>query len=278
MIRRAQRVDGAGMSRIARPDPWSQRLCRWSTTAARVRPGPGERMPESARGANTGQPGARDGPVPYPGLLGGAARRRGLRGSGAEDWYGSGPSARGTAVDPYGRHRPVHQCLMEFKTAVPARRCLPRRRAGQDLPMGVISPLVQHLRLEPHPEGGWFRRTWQTVPEALMDTSRGSRPCATAIYYLLHPGETSRWHRVRSDELWLWHRGGPLTLRVGGTGTTPDKEPAATVVGPDIESGQQPQFLVPSNVWQTATPAGDEPTLVSCVVAPGFDYDDLELL
>ncbi|MFI5828578.1 cupin domain-containing protein [Streptomyces sp. NPDC051578] len=144
--------------------------------------------------------------------------------------------------------------------------------------MGEISPLVQHLGLEPHAEGGWFRRTWQTGPEAVPDERRGLRPCATGIYYLLHPGETSRWHRVRSDELWLWHRGGPLTLHLGGTATTPDEEPTAAVLGPDIENGQQPQLLVPAEVWQTATPTGDEPTLVSCVVAPGFHPHDLDIL
>ncbi|MDQ0791704.1 cupin domain-containing protein [Streptomyces sp. B1I3] len=144
--------------------------------------------------------------------------------------------------------------------------------------MGDTSPLVQHLGLEPHAEGGWFRRTWQTGPAAVPAKSRRPRPFATGIYYLLHPGETSRWHRVRSDELWLWHLGGPLTLRLGGTGTTPGKKVTAAMLGPDIEKGQQPQLLVPGDVWQTATPAGDEPTLVSCVVAPGFDPHDLEIL
>ncbi|NYE44495.1 cupin domain-containing protein [Streptomyces fulvorobeus] len=29
---------------------------------------------------------------------------------------------------------------------------------------------------------------------------------------------------------------------------------------------------------QTAEPGGDEPVLVSCVVAPGFDFADLKML
>ncbi|MYT19344.1 cupin domain-containing protein [Streptomyces sp. SID7760] len=143
--------------------------------------------------------------------------------------------------------------------------------------MDVISPLVASLGLEPHPEGGWFRRTWQTGPQAARGSRDGTRPCATGIYYLLHPGEVSRWHRVRSDEMWLWHRGGALTLRLGGDATAPE-EADATVLGPDVENGQQPQFLVPAGVWQTAAPAGDEPVLVTCVVAPGFDYEDFEML
>ncbi len=38
------------------------------------------------------------------------------------------------------------------------------------------------------------------------DGYEGPRNAATAIYFLLHPGEQSRWHVVRSDELWFWHR------------------------------------------------------------------------
>ncbi|MFF3981139.1 cupin domain-containing protein [Streptomyces sp. NPDC001828] len=142
--------------------------------------------------------------------------------------------------------------------------------------MSEISDLVTLLRLEPHPEGGWFRETWRTGPSAVPEGYPGPRSFATGIYYLLHPGEMSRWHRVRSDELWLWHRGGPLTLRLGGTSATAAEE-SAMVLGPDVASGARPQLLVPGGTWQSAEPAGDEPVLVSCVVAPGFDVEDFHM-
>ncbi|WP_328306696.1 cupin domain-containing protein [Streptomyces sp. NBC_00442] len=142
--------------------------------------------------------------------------------------------------------------------------------------MSEISDLVALLGLEPHPEGGWFRETWRTGPSAVPDGYPGRRPFATGIYFLLHPGEASRWHRVRSDELWLWHRGGPLTLRLGGGAATPGTESVA-VLGPDIASGQLPQLLVPAGAWQSAEPVGAEPVLLSCVVAPGFDFEDFEM-
>jgi predicted cupin superfamily sugar epimerase len=82
---------------------------------------------------------------------------------------------------------------------------------------------------------------------------------------------------VRSDELWFWHSGGPLELRLGGSAKTPG-EGGIALLGPDLAAGQRPQVLVPAGVWQTAVPAGDEPVLVSCVVAPGFDYADFRLL
>ena len=91
-----------------------------------------------------------------------------------------------------------------------------------------------------------------------------------AIYFLLCPGERSAWHVVRSDELWLWHAGGPLTLRLGGSGAAPD-EGAAITLGGDVADGQQPQAMVPGGTWQSALPAGRAPALVSCVVSPGFD-------
>ncbi len=60
----------------------------------------------------------------------------------------------------------------------------------------------------------------------------GPRAAATASLLPAVPGETSTWHTVRSDELWLWHRGGPLDLLLGGDGEAPDAEGAVTVWAP----------------------------------------------
>lgn len=105
----------------------------------------------------------------------------------------------------------------------------------------------------------------------------GPRCAATAIYYLLCPEERSRWHVVRSDELWLWHLGGPLTLRLAGAGDQPSAETEVVTLGGRVAGGQSPQVLVPGGVWQSAEPAEDLPVLVSCVVAPGFDFADFRL-
>ncbi|MFF3314621.1 cupin domain-containing protein [Streptomyces sp. NPDC003035] len=150
-----------------------------------------------------------------------------------------------------------------------------------DAPVGGeasrTSELVARLGLEPHVEGGWFRRTWVTEPQAVPDGYAETRPFATGIYFLLHPGEVSRWHRVRAEELWLWHRGGPLILRLGGNGNAPEVTDVL-VLGPEVEHGEQPQVRVPAGVWQTAETKGAEPVLVSCVVVPGFDFQDFEML
>ena len=81
---------------------------------------------------------------------------------------------------------------------------------------------------------------------------------------------------VRSDEIWLWQFGGPLTLRLGGDGADPVEQTGVTL-GPDLIAGQQLHALVPGGVWQSAEPAGSRPVVVSCVVAPGFEYADFRL-
>jgi predicted cupin superfamily sugar epimerase len=134
------------------------------------------------------------------------------------------------------------------------------------------------LDLAPHPEGGWYRETWRAGPESRPAGYPGPRAAATGIYFLLIPGEESAWHRVRSDEAWLWHSGGPLTLLDGGDGDRPAAPPTATALGPDLASDQLPQHVIPAGHWQSARPAAGEEVLVSCVVSPGFDFADFTLL
>ncbi len=133
------------------------------------------------------------------------------------------------------------------------------------------------LDLAPNPEGGWFRRTWASDvtinPSALPSDYAGPRSAGTAILFLLMPGQQSAWHTVRSAELWLHHRGSPLLIDFGA-----ERSGATTaVLGSDLLAGEQPQLVVPARHWQRARPRDDEPSLVSCVVVPGFDYADLTL-
>ena len=137
--------------------------------------------------------------------------------------------------------------------------------------------LAEQLDLAPHPEGGWYRETWRADTTVRPTGYDGDRATATAIYFLLQPGERSRWHVVRSAELWLWHAGGPLRLGLGGTGPAP-AEATEVLLGVDLAAGQRPQVVIPGGTWQSAEPAGDDPVLVSCVVSPGFDFADFRLL
>jgi len=123
----------------------------------------------------------------------------------------------------------------------------------------VTRPAVaERLDLRPHPEGGWFRRTW-TSPA----TTEAGRAAATAILFLLTPGERSAPHVVNADELWLWHGPGTLALLIGSE---------RTLLGPG-----QPQVLVPAGARQATEPVDDE-VLVSCVVSPGFEWSGFRLM
>jgi hypothetical protein len=127
------------------------------------------------------------------------------------------------------------------------------------------------LDLAPHPEGGWYRETWRSGPESVPDGYPGPRAAATVIYFLLTPGEESAW-------VWLWHAGGPLTMLDGGDGDQPAEEPRIVTLGPGLTTGQVPQHVIPGGHWQAARPAAPVEVLVSCVVAPGFDFEDFTLL
>lgn len=147
--------------------------------------------------------------------------------------------------------------------------------SGREVPRSE-HPLVATLGLQAHPEGGWYRQTWRSGVSVEPAGYPGPRAAATGIHFLLAAGEASRWHRVRSDELWLWQGLGPLRLWLGGSGEAPAPGTDA-VVGPDPTAGQALQALVPAGVWQAAEPVTEAGALVACVVAPGFDFADFEL-
>ncbi|XKK41806.1 cupin domain-containing protein [Nocardiopsis sp. ARC36] len=135
------------------------------------------------------------------------------------------------------------------------------------------SATAELLDLLPHPEGGWYRPTWRAGTQVRPEGRPGPRSTATGITFLLGPREESRWHRLRSEEMWAFHRGGPLWLELGGRGDSPVSEGGA-VLGPAIERGEHLQFVVPRDTWQTARPLSEEEVLVGCFVSPGFDFAD----
>jgi predicted cupin superfamily sugar epimerase len=131
--------------------------------------------------------------------------------------------------------------------------------------MGVRE-IIRLLDMKRHPEGGWYAETDRSYG------AEGTRAQSTAIYYLLEAGELSAWHVVDATEYWFWHAGGPLALSLTDDGIT-----ARSVrLGADLRAGQRPQAVVPKGVWQTAETLGAY-TLVSCVVAPGFEFSGFQL-
>lgn len=131
--------------------------------------------------------------------------------------------------------------------------------------------IIQKLKLQPHPEGGFYKETYRC--EQKITTPRGERNVSTAIYYLLEDKDKSHFHRIKSDELWFFHQGQPLEII-----SIQDNKVHTILLGNNLEKGEVPYAMIPANCW-FASHIKDESgfVLVSCTVAPGFDFSDFEM-
>ncbi|MCY1271730.1 hypothetical protein D9M68_219050 [compost metagenome] len=127
--------------------------------------------------------------------------------------------------------------------------------------------LIRELQLEPHPEGGFYRRVFESATRL-----PGGRAAVSSIFFLLLQGGASRWHRVDADEAWHFYEGDPLELLVAES----PAEVRRQVLGP-VAEGSLPQRTVSAHAWQAARCLGAY-TLVGCNVAPGFEFAGFRLL
>lgn len=127
--------------------------------------------------------------------------------------------------------------------------------------------LKRLLALEPHVEGGHYRRIYESTSSVAFGDEQRKRPMATSIYYLLCASEISHWHRIDADEIWHWYEGDPIEmLRFDPR----DQQLARHRLGP-VSDDSAPVFVVPAGSWQAARPLG-EYALVGCTVAPGYEW------
>lgn len=141
-----------------------------------------------------------------------------------------------------------------------------------------VSDLIRRLRLEPHPEGGYYRETYRSpgvIPHAALPPAfGGARAYATAIYFLLEAGGFSAFHRLQSDECWHFYQGVGLDIYV----LEPTGGLTIIRLGADGQHGDVFQAVVPAGRWFASRPAQPEGyALVGCTVAPGFDFADFEM-
>ena len=130
--------------------------------------------------------------------------------------------------------------------------------------------LIHELNLIPHPEGGFYRETFRSK-EVLKDINRN---LVTAIYFLLQSEDISHFHLIKSDEHWFFHAGSPLVVH------TLDKNGHHKhLVGLELNKGETPHFIVPKNtIFGSQVLEKNSYSLVSCLVCPGFDFADFELI
>ncbi len=131
---------------------------------------------------------------------------------------------------------------------------------------------IDKLNLAEHPEGGYYISSFRSADEmAVRDVTR---PIYTSIYFLLRSQDISHLHRLKSDELWYYHAGSPLTVHM----IYPDGTYEAKKLGLNMEAGEVPQVAVPKNtIFGSSVEDTNTFSLVGCMVAPGFDFADFEL-
>jgi len=131
---------------------------------------------------------------------------------------------------------------------------------------------IKHLDLQPHPEGGYYREVFRSEEQVVRAASTELKQACTSIYYLLECEDFSAFHRIASDELWYFHKGDPLLIHAIG-----ETSGHAVYELSDAPSGSL-SIAIKAGFWFAAEiPSKAGFTLVSCAVAPGFEFSEFEM-
>ena len=140
-----------------------------------------------------------------------------------------------------------------------------------------IAELVEHLDLEQHIEGGYFRQTFKPQNGHVISTDGGDRVTMTSIYYLLtSDSPIGHFHKNTSDLVHYFHAGDPITYYL----IYPDGRLETKVLGANVLAGDSFQLVVKGGVWKASaiSPNGiNGYGLIGEAVAPGFEYTDMQL-
>jgi len=130
---------------------------------------------------------------------------------------------------------------------------------------------INKLQMTAHPEGGFYKETYRSADE--IETAMGTRIISTAIYFLLQDLQKSHFHKIKSDEQWFHHLGETLEISY-----ILNNKLHQIHLGNNPENGEVLQATIPANTWfASRLKNGSGFGLVSCTVAPGFDFRDFEM-
>ncbi len=137
---------------------------------------------------------------------------------------------------------------------------------------------ISKLKLRKHPEGGFYREIYRSVEtvaaQALPERFNGTRSLSTAIYFLLEGDDFSALHRIQSDEVWHFYAGSSITIHTIDLSGEYDR----ILLGSNPENDEYFVAAIGARCWYGATL--NEPgsyALVGGTVAPGFEFEELEL-
>jgi hypothetical protein len=126
--------------------------------------------------------------------------------------------------------------------------------------------------MSPHPEGGFYKEVFRSRIEIRKNGFSEEKQACTSIYYLLQGKDYSGFHRLASDEIWYYHKGEALhiyELPVSGLLKTHELS--------DQETGDLSVVIEAGSWFAAGIPSGKGFTLVSCAVAPAFDFKEFEM-
>lgn len=166
---------------------------------------------------------------------------------------------------------------MQEKTDIPLQRIKPTYpiKDGNATEKASIQSLIDKLKLQPHPEGGYFVETDRNplrIPnpyrshaeiQAGIDATRAAS--STIFYYLTPRSSVSAFHRNQSRTIHSWHRGRACYIIIyTGEGDQnargmPRGHVETFVVGPNAERGERLQWTVPGGNYKACFLLPDSP-------------------
>ncbi|AKJ65221.1 hypothetical protein L21SP4_01987 [Kiritimatiella glycovorans] len=140
------------------------------------------------------------------------------------------------------------------------------------------SNIIEQYKMEKHPEGGYFKEIYRSnhsIDHSCLEDINDERQLATSIYFLLHDGQISSFHRLTSDEIWYFHAGDPVRVHLFDKfGVYKQK-----LLNSPLNSHGDPQVIIPAqSIFGAELIKPDGFCLMGCMVAPGFHFDDFELI
>jgi predicted cupin superfamily sugar epimerase len=131
---------------------------------------------------------------------------------------------------------------------------------------------IAYLNLQPHPEGGYYKEVFRSEHLINRLGSSAIKRAITSIYYLLEGTDFSAFHRIASDELWYFHKGSPLTIHAIDESGVYEAHQLS-----DEPSGNL-SVAIKTGLWFASEISNNEGfALVSCAVAPGFEFSEFEM-
>ena len=137
--------------------------------------------------------------------------------------------------------------------------------------MQEIKAFIHSLQLQAHPEGGFYREMYRSPTMVQAINTPNEKSAYTSIYYLLSGHDFSSWHRIKSDETWYFHYGCDVLIYFFDAENGLQRIQLGLI-------GKKFQATIPANTWFAAKPLDAASfCLVSCIVAPGFEFSDFEM-